>query len=115
KAHVVTLKGLGEDEVHLSEVRLLPGAKLDLGADPVGAFSGALTLGLHGPAGEAYDLSQALSDPQGGLGIEGLEFDHTMGSFEVAVGGFGGGAKEKVKLRILPWQPGPATGKIYLD
>lgn len=115
KAYVVKLKGLGTEEVAEAEALLLPGGTLDFGADPNSKFTGALVLGLEGPAGETYDMSGAFSDPDGGVSVEGFEIEEKLGAYIISVSGFGGGAKEKAKLRILPWQPGPSKGKIYLD
>jgi len=111
----IKLKGLAEGSTFETKALLLPGSKLDFSVDPKNGFSGALAVGLEGPTGASFDLSGATTFLSGALAVEGIEADGECGAFEVAVGGFGGGKKEIVKLRIRPWHPQQGKGKVYVD
>ena len=116
RPRVVKLKGLSEESVVDATMLLLPGGRIDVGADPNASFTGDLGMGLLGPSGFVYDVAGlTLADPSGGFLLEGLEVGNDCGAFKVSLHGFGGGKKAKVKLRLMPWQPQQGKGKVYVD
>ena len=115
RARVLKIKGFGPEDSYEATALMLPEGRLDISFEPNAKFTGALTMGLTGPTGSIYDVSGALSDPGGGLSLEGLENGEACGAFKISLSGFDGGKKSKVKLRLFPWQPQQGKGKVYVD
>lgn len=115
-AHVRKFKGLDAGATGIVPTLMLPGGTMEYSVIPNSKFEGPVALGMTIPSGVSLDLSSSLTTTAAGtLLIEGLEVNDDSGEFQLAVGGFGGGAKEKVKVLVLPWQPQQGHGKVYID
>jgi hypothetical protein len=115
-SYVQKFKGLAEGETAIAFAHLLPGGMLDFSVDPNAKFEGPLGLGVTTPSGSGINLTgYTQSMPTGDVLVEGIEGGAECGCFDLAFTGFGGGAKEKLRVLVLPYQPPQGKAKVYVD
>ncbi|MBI4880951.1 MAG: hypothetical protein HY812_15040 [Planctomycetes bacterium] len=96
------------------EVLILPHAILEFLVKPNSKFAGPLAVGFSTPTGAAFDVSaNAVVGPAGEYVVEELILDD-CGGFKIGVAGFGLNPKEAVDVYVLPFQPKPGKGRVYL-